>query len=124
MFEKLQTYRILKTVARRPDLDDPFEDLFGCFNELRLSMGRCVSSDPEKDVFEIELPGVRRDDVDVSRSEKGIVVQWKDRKATKHSLNLLPGFGGCDDVKARLADGILTVTCLRSPKASQKISIE
>ena len=80
---------------------------------------------------EIDLPGVRRDDVDIQLVDRVLTVtgEVKEKERTGmlrrrtrrvgqfHYSVTLPGDVDADDVSAQLHDGVLTVRLAKSPEA-------
>jgi HSP20 family molecular chaperone IbpA len=76
----------------------------------------------DKDTYELEAPGVKREDINVSLDGQNLCVKWKDRHGVerlyKHPV------GKVDDVKAKLADGVLTLSLIRPQDKKVQIEIE
>ncbi|MGY5033438.1 Hsp20/alpha crystallin family protein [Streptomyces sp. 900116325] len=85
-------------------------------------------------VVEAELPGIKREDIDVEISERELCVtgEYKEReregvlrRSTRRSGRfeyraLLPADVKADEIKATLADGVLTVTVPKAQAAKPK----
>jgi HSP20 family protein len=138
--------------GRNPTVLDPsreFEDIYDrmgqlmnlAFGDFGLTMPSDVPWSPFADVSEtddayhvhVELPGIRKDQVDVQLNERELVISG-DIKETEHGRRrrssrrsgrfeyrtYLPGPISPDQVKAELSDGVLKVTVPKAESAKPR----
>lgn len=125
-----------------------FDNLFDRMNRLLESAaampsvaGRMAWAPPadlretdEAYVIECELPGIKREDIDIQLSEQELCItgEWKEREregvlrhATRRTGHfeyraLLPSQVKTEDVQATLEDGVLTVTIPKAQAAKPR----
>lgn len=120
-----------------------FEELFDRMNRLMgTAAPAAMSWSPAADmretddayVIEAELPGIKRDDIDIELSERGLRItgEYKERerdgvlrRSTRRTgrfeyETLLPSDVKADEVSATLHDGVLTVTVPKAQAAKPR----
>lgn len=117
---------------------DPFRELDGFFTQVsRNAVWSPLADVTETDtayVFELDLPGVRREDVTVDlngttlsitgelkeREDKGLFHR-RTRRTGKFAYRVtLPRTVNADNVEAKLADGVLTVSVAKTEAAKPR----
>lgn len=101
---------------REIDIFDEFRDFFGgAWLPARSDRSRQLVDDH----VELEMPGVKRDDVIVTLEQSSLVVAWK-RGKSQRSLTFPFSDGAYVDATAKLEDGILKIALERAAKAVGK----
>jgi HSP20 family protein len=126
---------VLPGLGRLANLQDELERLFE--SPLRAwAPALDVREDKDKFVIRAELPGLKREDIDVSlqdgalvisgerkfeKTEEGVEVHRQERYYGKFERTLtLPEPVAADKVKAEYKDGVLTVTLPKTEEAKPK----
>lgn len=101
-------------------LDDP--NFPFNFSTLKVETSKIVKPF-EGDTLELEVPGVKKEDIQVSIESSHLKVRWKNRKGVTETT--FRNVGQVIGAKARLADGLLTITLERPDYAKPKtINVE
>lgn len=92
------------------------------FSTLKVETNRILKPF-EGDTLELEVPGIKKEDIQITVENSMLKVKWKNRKGqTETSFR---NIGQVIGAKARLADGLLTITLERPDYAKPKtISVE
>jgi len=96
-----------------------FNDFFDDFVDDYRSTQKFLRREEDKLIFEVDAPGVKRDDLKVFLQEGRLSVQFKRGQQTYSRTEYV---GDVVEPEAKLEDGVLTVR-MRIPNA-QKIQIE
>ena len=120
--------------SRLANLQDELDRLFGTQPVWVPAMD--VQEDKDNYIFRAELPGLKREDIEVSlqdgtlvisgerkieKVEEGVEVHWQERYYGKFQRALtLPEPVAADKVKAEYKDGVLIVTLPKTEEAKPK----
>lgn len=93
--------------------------------KVRISPDACASHDEEKYIFEIELPGVDKKDVEIEASNNSFCLKGSRGDVEYSACYSLAHDVDPDKAKAKHKDGILTVELpFKSPIKTAKIKVE
>ena len=108
-------------------MNDVFCESFSNFFSTTVSSsayGTSVRKDDDKTVIEVEMPGTRREDVELSHADGILSVSWKSRGGDKARHFRVSKDVDLSKVKATVAHGLLTVELYRTEaKASKAVKI-
>ncbi len=74
--------------------------------------------------LELEVPGVKKEDLQVCLEDNHLVVDGKSRTKTHHYLFPLPESSNPDTIQSELVDGILTLSIKSTSKNREKRQIK
>jgi HSP20 family molecular chaperone IbpA len=75
--------------------------------------------------YEIEMPGVSKENITIEVVKEVLVVSYSTRRGTKGNFTLKLPFGvDPDSIEAKLKDGILTLRAMEENKAYKKIEVK
>lgn len=106
-------------------IDEMFKDLFGTsfdryFSTSSSVVGTSVRKDGDKTVIEVEMPGAKREDVDLSLADSILTVSWKCRGTEKVREFRVSRDLDASRIKAKVEHGLLTVELHREEQKAPK----
>ncbi|MFX1486464.1 MAG: Hsp20/alpha crystallin family protein [Promethearchaeota archaeon] len=85
----------------------------------------CVDHDHEKYYIQIELPGVKKKDIDLTVAEQGFCIKGSRKDADLSGCYFLVHGVDPDKTKAKFENGLLDIVIpLKSPLIGKKIAVE
>lgn len=97
------------------DLSEMIDDLYTVFGFTYCDTS--THSTP-KEKIELELPGIKKEDIELKLKGEFVYLKWKDRKGQNRGASYL--VGKIDDIEATYENGLLVVKAIKIKKEKEE----
>ena len=96
-------------------VDEILDNFWGSYNTTL-----DLVPDDDNYIFDVELPGFNKEDVNVSIKQNNLILNAKNKKRERNKTITLPQDINAEKISANLKNGVLTITIPKKVKGSSK----
>lgn len=96
-------------------VDEILDNFWGSYNTTLE-----LVPDDDNYIFDVELPGFSKEDVNVSIKQNNLILNAKNKKRERNKTITLPQDINAEKISANLKNGVLTITIPKKVKGSSK----